>query len=151
MKLFRSILKRQFIYLGPCTSLYHPSYIDDILDGVELAAEVPQANGQIYILAGEGYLSIKDYVRTIARVAGVPEPKLQVPLWPLKILAHACEKVCRPLRIEPPIFPRRLAFFHDHRAFLIDKAKRELGYQPKVSLDEGIRRTIHWYREHGYL
>jgi nucleoside-diphosphate-sugar epimerase len=37
------------------------------------------------------------------------------------------------------------------RAFRIDKARRELGYVPRIGLDEGLRRTAIWYREQGYL
>jgi len=151
LKLFRAIARRRFVFPGRGESLYHPSYIDDILDGFELVAAKPEAVGRIYIIAGQRYLTIAEYVRTIARVLGVPVPTLHVPMWPLKIAAHCCEKICRPLHIEPPIFPRRLAFFHDHRAFVIDKAKRELGFQPRIDLDDGIRRTAAWYREQRLL
>jgi nucleoside-diphosphate-sugar epimerase len=36
-----------------------------------------------------------------------------------------------------------------HHYFSIDKARRELGYQPRVSLDEGIRLTCAYLREQG--
>jgi len=38
-----------------------------------------------------------------------------------------------------------------NRAFKIDKAKRDLGYAPKVGLDEGLRRTAEWYRAEGLI
>ena len=37
------------------------------------------------------------------------------------------------------------------RAFDIARARRELGYAPKVSLGDGVGRTLAWYREHGWL
>jgi nucleoside-diphosphate-sugar epimerase len=37
------------------------------------------------------------------------------------------------------------------RAFRIDKARRELGYVPRIGLDEGLRRTAEWYVKEGYL
>jgi nucleoside-diphosphate-sugar epimerase len=56
-----------------------------------------------------------------------------------------------PLGIEPPLYRRRVDFFTKSRAFAIARARAELGYAPKVGLDEGIRRTLAWYREQGWL
>ena len=42
-------------------------------------------------------------------------------------------------------------WYRQNRAFDISKAKRELGYKPTISLDEGLRRTGEWYRAEGYL
>jgi nucleoside-diphosphate-sugar epimerase len=56
-----------------------------------------------------------------------------------------------PLGIEPPLFRRRADWFRQNRAFRIDRARRELGYDPKVDLATGLARTAAWYRENGYL
>jgi nucleoside-diphosphate-sugar epimerase len=42
-------------------------------------------------------------------------------------------------------------FWTKSRAFSIDKARRLLGFDPKVSIDEGVRRTAVWYKEHSWL
>jgi dihydroflavonol-4-reductase len=62
-----------------------------------------------------------------------------------------CEAVCRPLRVKPPIYRRRVAFFTKSRAFSIRKAREVLGFDPRVNLSTGIARTAQWYREHGLL
>jgi nucleoside-diphosphate-sugar epimerase len=62
-----------------------------------------------------------------------------------------CEAVCVPLRIEPPLYRRRVDFFTKSRAFDISRARAELGYEPAVSLQEGIHRTLAWYREQGWV
>jgi nucleoside-diphosphate-sugar epimerase len=56
-----------------------------------------------------------------------------------------------PLGIEPPLYRRRVDFFTKSRAFDISRARTELGFAPAVGLDEGIRRTLAWYREQGWL
>ena len=56
-----------------------------------------------------------------------------------------------PLRIEPPLHRRRVRFYRNNRAFSTEKAGRLLGYEPRVDLDEGMRRTVAWYRQHGLL
>ncbi|MDA0576978.1 MAG: NAD(P)-dependent oxidoreductase [Verrucomicrobia bacterium] len=73
------------------------------------------------------------------------------PFWPLLIASHVCEKLCKPFGIAPPIFPRRADWYRQNRAFRIDKARRDLGYDPRVDLDTGLQRTFAWYRDNGYL
>ena len=65
------------------------------------------------------------------------------------VAATVCEWLCKPLGIEP-LYPRRLDFFLKNRAFSIAKAQRELGYQPRMDLDEGLRTTFEWYRTAGW-
>jgi nucleoside-diphosphate-sugar epimerase len=56
-----------------------------------------------------------------------------------------------PFGVEPPLHRRRVRFFKNNRAFDISKARQRLGYDPKVSLTEGMSRTVAWYREEGLL
>ena len=57
----------------------------------------------------------------------MPPPRVHLPVWPFWIAGAACEAVCRPLGIEPPLYRRRVDFFTKSRAFRIDRARRELG------------------------
>ena len=56
-----------------------------------------------------------------------------------------------PLGVEPPLYRRRVDFYRKSRAFDISRARAELGYNPAVSLQEGVRRTADWYRAQGLL
>jgi nucleoside-diphosphate-sugar epimerase len=56
-----------------------------------------------------------------------------------------------PFGIEPPIYRRRVDFFTKSRAFSIEKARRTLGYEPRVSLEAGLRRTLDWYVSTGHI
>jgi nucleoside-diphosphate-sugar epimerase len=62
-----------------------------------------------------------------------------------------CEAVCVPLRIEPPLYRRRVDFFTKSRAFDTTRARTELGYTPQIDLQTGVHLTAVWYREHGWL
>ncbi len=75
----------------------------------------------------------------------------RIPAAPLQWAGDLCEAICVPLGIEPPLHRRRVDFWTKSRAFSIDKARRLLGYAPKVDLDEGIARTVAAYREAGWL
>jgi nucleoside-diphosphate-sugar epimerase len=151
LKLFRPIARRRFIMLGDGRTLFHMVHVRDLVAGMQLAAERPEAIGEPFIIAGEEYCSLQELAARIAAASGVPAPRLRVPVWPFFVAGALCEAVCIPLGIDPPIYRRREAFFTKNRAFHIDKAKRLLGYRPSVALDDGLRETATWYREHGYV
>jgi dihydroflavonol-4-reductase len=151
LKLFRAVARRRFVILGDGKIFYHLTYIDDLVEGFRLCGEVPRAAGRTYILAGGEVPTLNDLVAMIARDAHVPAPSLHVPVWPFWIAGAACEAICAPFGIEPPLYRRRVDFFTKSRAFDISRARQELGYQPSVDLREGIHRTLEWYRAQGWI
>lgn len=151
LKLFRGVARRRFVILGSGRIFYHLTYIDDVVEGFRLCAEMPMAVGRTYILAGGEVPTLNALTEAIAEEAGVKPPRLHLPVWPFWLAGAACEAVCVPLRIEPPLYRRRVDFFTKSRAFDISRARRELGYAPQVDLREGIRRTLGWYREQGWI
>ncbi len=151
LKMFRGLARRRFPMLGRGEVFYHLTYIDDLVEGFRLCATVPAAAGRTYILAGERYTTLKALVALVAEELGVPPPRLHLPVWPVWLAGLACEAICVPLRIEPPLYRRRVDFYTKSRAFDITRARTELGYRPQVDLREGIRRTIAWYRAQGWL
>jgi nucleoside-diphosphate-sugar epimerase len=151
LKLFRGVARRRFPMIGKGKVLYHLTHVDDVVRGFARAADVPSADGDAFILAGSEFTTVNDLVGRIARQAGVDPPGLRLPAGPMVAAAVACETICRPLGIEPPLYRRRLDFFLKDRAFKIDKARRVLGWEPQVSLEAGIRGTLDWYRAQGWL
>ena len=105
----------------------------------------------LYIIGGGEVSTLNELVEAIARESGVKPPTWHLPVWPVWLAGALCEAVCVPLRIELPLYRRRVDFFTKSRAFDISRARTELGYAPAVSLQEGIRRTLAGYREMGWL
>jgi nucleoside-diphosphate-sugar epimerase len=150
-KLFGAIARRRFVMLGSGRIFYHLTYIDDLCEGFRLCATVPGAAGRTYILAGGEVTTLKTLVAITADVAGVGGPRLWLPVWPVWVAGVACEAICRPFGIEPPLYRRRVDFFTKSRAFDISRARRELGFAPGVGLRDGIGRTLEWYREQRWI
>ena len=151
LKLIGGIAKRRFRLLGNGAAHFQMVYIDDLVEGFRLAAETPEAVGRTYILAGEEAPTLNELVDQIAEVAEVAPPRLHLPVWPFWLAGALCEALCVPLRIEPPIFRRRVKFFTSNRWFDISRARTELGFVPRVPLREGIRRTLESYRQLGWI
>ena len=151
LKLFRGVARRRWITLGRGEIYYHLTYIDDLVEGFRLCATVPGAAGRTYILAGPEVTTLNDLVALVAEVANVPVPRRHLPVWPFWIAGAACEAVCVPLRLDPPLHRRRVDFFTKSRAFDISRARAELGYAPATMLRDGIGRTLAWYRAAGWV
>jgi nucleoside-diphosphate-sugar epimerase len=151
LKLFKYIKKGKFRMFGSGNVLYHLTYIDDLIDGILLVGETSGIEGEVFNLAGERYTTLNELVQIIGKVLNVDVSKHHYPVWPVWIAGAIFEIICRPLRINPPIYRRRVDFFIKDRAFDITKAKQILKYNPRIDLQTGITKTAEWYKEQGLL
>lgn len=151
LKMFRGLKRRRFPMLGSGEVFYHLTFIDDLVEGFRLCGTVPAARGRTYILAGPRYTTLAELVALVARDLGVEPLRIHWPVWPVWTAGLICELVCVPLRVEPPLYRRRVDFYTKSRAFDTTRARTELGYAPAVDLGEGIHRTSEWYRQEGLL
>lgn len=151
LTMFRGLARGRFPMIGNGRPFYHLTFIDDLVEGFRLCGTVPAAKGRTYILAGPRYTTLEQLVHMVAAELKVSPPRAHLPVWPFWTAGLLCEMVCVPLRIEPPIFRRRVDFYTKSRAFDTTRARTELGYSPAVDLEEGIHRTADWYRSEGLL
>lgn len=151
LMMFRMVKRGRFVIVGDGTACYHPIYIDNLVDAFELASEHPAAVGETFIIADARYLTWNELIPMVAAALGVKVRIHYLPLAPVWIASAVVEGICWPFGIAPPLFRRRAEMFSHMRAFDISKARRVLGYEPRVGLEEGLRRTCAWYRENGYL
>jgi nucleoside-diphosphate-sugar epimerase len=148
--LFREVKRGRFLMFGDGRTLYHPLYIDNLVDAFELAG-ARAGRGEVFLIGDAQYYTLNDLVRAVAASMNQDVRIVHLPFAPLYAASIVCETICRPLGLEPPLFRRRADWFRQNRAFRIDRARRDLGYEPKVDLPAGLALTAVWYREHGYL
>ena len=151
LRMFRGLARGRFPMIGSGRAFYHLTFIADLVEGFRLCGTVPAAKSRTYILAGPRYTTLEELVRMVASELKVAPPRVHLPVWPFWTAGLLCELVCVPLRIEPPIYRRRVDFYTKSRAFDTTRARTELGFAPKVGLEEGIKRTADWYRAEGLL
>ena len=151
LKLFKHINNGKFRMIENGNVLYHMTFVEDLARGFILAGEKDESVGEVFTIGGEGFLTLVELVEKIARILSKPVPKTKIPVWPVWFGGLLCEIVCKPFGISPPIYRRRVDFFVKDRAFDISKAKRILGYSPKVPLDEGLKLTADWYLKNKWL
>jgi nucleoside-diphosphate-sugar epimerase len=151
LRMFRGLERGRFPMLGSGRAFYHLTYIDDLVEGFRLCGTHAAAAGRTYILAGPRYTTLEELVALVARELGVRPPRIHWPVWPFWTAGVLCEMICVPLRVEPPLYRRRVDFYTKSRAFDTKRARTELGFAPKVDLEEGIHRTADWYRQQNLL
>jgi nucleoside-diphosphate-sugar epimerase len=145
LKLFRAIDRGVFWMVGSGENYYHLIFVKDLVDGMILASEHDKAVGEVFIMAGNEPVQVKELVKALSEVLGRSVPKRSVPILPVMLVAKMTRAICLPLKIEPPIYPRRLGFFTKSRAFDITKARTVLGFSPKVDDRSGLAITAEWY------
>jgi dihydroflavonol-4-reductase len=151
LKLFKGIKKKVFFLIGKGENLHHLIYIEDLIEGMLLAAENSDAVGNVFLFAGQKAITTNEMVDTIARHLNVGFPKIRIPLTPLMITASIMEKTLRPLGIQPPLHRRRMDFFVKGFKLSIKKSNDILGFNPRFDFDTGVKETIKWYEQNGYL
>lgn len=130
--------------------LCKPVYIDNLVDGLILCATVDAAVGEAFNFADGAPVPWRDFFGAYAAMAGAPKlPSISYPAaWMAALLFEGYAR----LRGKEATFNRMVVrSLHSNNSFCIEKAQRLLGWQPRVDLAEGMRRTEAWLRAHGYL
>lgn len=149
--LFRAVKKGRYGFIGDGESVNHPVYIDDLLDGLALLAGGRGSEGEVYIIGGPRPVSKRELVNTIADCLAVARPRLRVPRAIAEVAARGLEGAGKLLGFEPILTRSRVMMMADNFGYSIDKARRELGYEPRVDLAEGIAKTVASFRAEGLL
>ena len=148
---FVAIKKGLFRVIDGGKALLHPVYIDDLVAALLLCAERPQALGRSYNIAGERPVSVRELATAIAQALDRELPADSIPLW-LANLASDIFAVIPGMKGEhAPLTRSRVKFLTHSRIYDISRAKSELGYVPRVELEEGTKLTAAWYYKHHYL
>ncbi len=148
-RLVESLRQGQMRYIARGKYALNTIYIDNLVEAVFLAVDHPQAVGQVYNLTDGELVTKKEFIDAIADGAGLPRPTRSVPLWLARLVARVMERRARRRGAQraPRLTQARLKFLGLNLGFNIDKAKRELGYQPKVPFAQAIKQTMAWYRQ----
>lgn len=124
-------------------------YVANLVQAIFLAVEREQAVGQVYNLTDGEFVSKRRFVEAVADAMNLPHPTRTPPFWLAWLVTWSSEAIARARgATEAPAFNfTRLKFMGLNLDFSIDKAKRELGYQPRYSFSDGMAETMAWYKK----
>jgi 2-alkyl-3-oxoalkanoate reductase len=145
-----ALFGRRFLLIDGGRAPLNMVWVDHLVDALLLAAERPGLAGEAFNVMDEVDRwppSVRDVAETIARAVGAPTPSLSLP-YPFALgVGHLVEKAVALLRpaATPPLSPFVVRILTRHVIYDASKAKRLLGWQPKVSTIEGVRREAEAY------
>jgi UDP-glucose 4-epimerase len=97
-------------------------YVADVAKALILAAETPGVSGRVYNVGTGGSVTVLDLIHTLNKLLGTTAAPVHGPSRPGDVQFSRAK---------------------------IDRISRDLGYEPSVSFEEGLRRTLEWSRTHG--
>jgi len=136
------------ILVGGGHGTFHPCYIENLIDAYLLSATRAEAVGQAFNVV-DGVTTWRGFVGHYARMAGrVPRA---IPVAPARLAVAAYEILSRLARRPPNATRASLKFLLGRCRFSNDSARTRLGWTPRISIEEGMRRTEAWLRQTGRL
>jgi nucleoside-diphosphate-sugar epimerase len=142
------IRARRFPLPGGGRGIHSPVYVENLIDGVMLAAAAPSAAGEVFTLTDGVGVPCREFFAPYAELVGRKLATLPTPA----ALAGAAvmQRLARLRPGDNDINPGSVRYMLRSGTYSIAKAQRVLGWMPRVTVTEGLGRTVDWLREQGY-
>jgi nucleoside-diphosphate-sugar epimerase len=129
----------QLAWIGGGRYRTSTTHVANLCGGVELALQFGRS-GEVYFLADERPVEFRDFISRLLETQGIAPPEKSVPLWLLQLVARGGEMLSAASggRFKPPVTRQDLATMAVEVTLDTDKARRELGYVPKMSIEAGL-------------
>jgi nucleoside-diphosphate-sugar epimerase len=124
-------------------------YVTDVAQGFLLAAYHKNAPSNVYNISHDRPLTQRELFNAVADAVNGKRPTRHLPYLPLYYGSMVAEKMARITHTNPIVTRLGVMMFGSDNKHSVEKARRELGYEPKIDLEEGIRRAATWFNAGG--
>ena len=152
LEFFKTVSKGIIPQLGGKNKYLSLIHVQDLARGILAAGESEKAIGEIYFITSPKPYSWEEVAETTLKILNKKGIKISVPLGLMRGIAAISEQIAR-LTKKPTIVNKQkvIEMEQDFWTCSPDKAKKELGFQADISLENGIRETIIWYKENKWM
>ena len=150
LKLTRLARKGLFPKVGRRPKLTPLIHVSDAIQGVLLAAE-KGGTGEVYLITNQNSLPFDDICKILQNALGITRLPLYIPEWAALGIAYMSEKLFPALGKVPPVSRKNIESTLADRVFSIEKARRELNFDPQIDPTEGLKETVEWYKKQGWV
>ena len=127
-------------------------HVKDVVQGFLKTLDSQASIGRTYIISQARPYTYEEVYGILAKIFRQKEPRWRVPKGLAKLMMLPIEGFSLLIGRENFLYRRETVnSVTSDRAFRIDRARRDLGYEPAYDLPEGMAETVAWYRENGYL
>jgi len=144
----RSIKNQTFRVIGK-KSYANYIYVGDVVEALVRVSKASRTGKEIFILS-DGK-PMQEFVHSAAEIMKVKIPETSIPPWFALMVAGVLTPLANCFGKSFPLTVSRVRALTDQRAFSMEKIKKELGFQPRFGIVEGLRRTLRWYEKEGLL
>ncbi|RPI02805.1 MAG: NAD-dependent epimerase/dehydratase family protein [Calditrichaeota bacterium] len=150
--LFKNIDKRFAPMIGNGEQRISIVYISDLIEGIQLAAKSPAAQGEIFYICDDQDVSFSQVIAAIAHAIEKKPLVLHLPLFLVEWIAVFLHRYSQITRKSTILNKDKVNEMRQSAWVCTNiKAKKLLGFRPKVDLEEGMRLTAAWYKEQKWL
>lgn len=137
---------------GDHENLFDFCFVDNLVDGLIGAEKSSKTIGQTYFLSDDRPYKVKEILSAITKNFKVNYPEKFWPKWFSMSLATILEGVGYTFRFDPPLSRRDVKWMTTNY-WVCDctKAKKDFGYNPKITLEDGVKMTLEWAQKKGVL
>ena len=148
--LFNRIVAGRYRLFGPDDVYFQVVDVEDVVQGLRQCGLQRFSAGDCYILSGKDAHRLSAFARMVAEEGGGHWRPRRYPLAPFELAGTALKALYAPFGREPSL-ARQIESFKRQRWYDISKSQRDLGYAPRFTQRESIRRTLAWLRDAGRL
>jgi 2-alkyl-3-oxoalkanoate reductase len=141
-KLASAIARGKFVFIGSRDNIVPIVYVSDLVEAMVLAAKAPKNCSRVFNITDGSTTTIGDLATALARTVGVDPPTRVLPLLLPKLAVNVFGLLGR----DGPITRSALRFLGSSRHVDISRARKELGFVPRIGLEEGIAASADWLR-----
>jgi nucleoside-diphosphate-sugar epimerase len=137
--------QKLFAYADSGDAIINHVYVDNLISGIFLAIE-KETYGEVFNITDGKETSSKEYFTLLAETANLPLP-FSLPKDEIKLFISIRAQGQRLFRKKVDILPEAVDFMNRPYAYSIAKAKNVLGYEPNISLEDGLQLTKEWVQK----
>ena len=148
-RLGRLIKSGKFFFVGKGNQSVSISHVSNVVEALILAGTRKEADGEVYNITDGEEIIFREFIDALAKILDLDPTRKSIPFPLAYAVACLMELWGKMTRAEsPPLFTRYGVYLTSMNAvFDISKARRELGYEPRVTFKEGLEEIGPWLRK----
>lgn len=150
LRITRFVKRRIIPKIGNRPKLTPLIHVDDAVEGLILAME-KGGEGETYLITNKHSEPFDSILKIIKNTMNISCVTIPVPEWFALTAASGIEILCKTIGKPPLITRKNIESTLADRVFSVKKAREEIGFNPSVDPEKGLRDTVLWYMEKGWV
>ncbi|MCK4462829.1 MAG: NAD-dependent epimerase/dehydratase family protein, partial [Candidatus Omnitrophica bacterium] len=145
-RILEKLDQNRFIFIGNGKNKIDVVYIDNLIDAILLAGKNPSCIGQIYNVTNDSGMALEDFIFKLTDIWHLKRPSKHVPRPVAYLVCNLLGTWATITKSKKPpyITKTKIKFLSLNLDFDVSKMRKELGYNPTVDIEEGLKRTKQW-------